>query len=319
MGVTFIGGEASAVRIDAATEVTTANTFRSANSRGSIQAVGSSQSLWAEWDSAVAEGWIHIIRQGFFDNDSSDNVLTVTDSTSANLFRLRTSAPRIIQPQYWSGAAWVDVGISFRLEDSTSEVVIQIVAGASGGFVVYADAIGVSSSDVVFTGTDMKRATLYCPDNLEEHRYSEIILGDADNPLVGGICETEPPTADGTDTGGTGTYADVDEFPYSDADNLVLGSAGDQHSFTSPARTSTQATVLGVSVGARMKREASGPQSAKFYLKIGGVRYYGSTFLLTESYDAYQYNWQQNPATAAAWTTSAANDAALEWGIEAVA
>lgn len=320
MAATFIGSEVSAVRFSNSSEVTTAGTFRSANSRGSIQADSSSESSWAEWDSAVAEGWIHFVfNSSTLDNDGSDNILVVTDSSAANLFRLSASAVNTIQPQYWNGSAWVNAGTSFAHSTTVHEMVVQIVAGASGGFGVYQSGFGASSADVAFPGTDMKRATFYCPDDILPVQYSEIILGDSANSLVGGICETEPPTADGTDTDGTGTYADVDEIPYSDADNLVLASAGEQHSFTSPARTSTQAFVLGVSVAARMKRDVSGPQSAKFYLKIGGLRYYSSTFALTEGYDAYQYNWQENPATVAAWTPSEANDAALEWGIEAVA
>lgn len=320
MPVSFIGSEATAFDTVNVEEVTSAGTFRSANSRNSVSMDGN-EVMYAEWDTAVSEGWIHFVMNGLLDNDGTDFVLLVTDSSDANLFAITTPAVDTIRFSYWNGSAWVQIGSDLATTGTVKEYVVHLVAGASGSFLLYVDGSTITGGDAAFSGTDMKTVRLSGPDNAGGFttQFSEVILGDSDNGLVGSIVETEAPTADGTDTGGTGTYADVDEAIFNDADNIVFAAAADRHSFTSAARTSTLDSVLGVSVAARMKCDVTGPQGAKFYLKIGGTRYYSSDFTLTNAFTGYQYTWAVNPATAAAWTTTDANAATLEWGIEAIA
>lgn len=319
MTVSFIGSEATALTLANASEVTTGSTFRSANSRGSIAIVTNTQSAYAEWATAPSEGWVHFVMQGTLDNDQSDLIVVVTNSSSGNLFRLILSNIATVQAQYWNGSAWTNTGSSFAFSTSALEVAIHLVAGASGSWEVFQNSVSKGSGSVAFSGTDMKRATFYCPDDNFTQYFSEVMLGDEDVSLVTSVVETEAPTANGTDTDGTGSYTDVDEIPLSDADSIALANAGDANSFTSPARTSTLYTVLGVSVAARMKRDVSGPQSAKFYLKIGGTPYYSSTFALTTGFASYQYTWALDPSTGVAWVPADASSASLEWGIEAVA
>lgn len=319
MGASFIGSEISAFGTTAsATEVSTAGTFRSSYSRSAVELSTSGETIYAEWDSAVVEGWIHFVMQGILDNDSGDLVLVVTTNAGGNLFRLVTPALGQLLPEYWNGSTWIS-GSVFGPDTGVAPIVIQLVAGASGAYAIYQHGAAITSDEAAFSGTDMKRATFHCPDNSSPQNFSEIILSDETISLLGSIVETEPPTAAGTDTGGTGAYTDIDEGVVNDADVLAFASAADRHSFTSAARTQTLNHVHGVSVAARMKRDVSGPQSAKFYLKIGGTRYYSPDILLTESYEGYQYTWEENPATTDPWTVSDANSASLEWGIEAVA
>jgi hypothetical protein len=320
MPVSFIGSETSSLKTVSATEVTTANTFRTPQSRSAVNLQGS-QTAYAEWDSAVAEGWLRYQGQGSADNDGSDLILVVTTSASGNLFRLVTSNPAVMQPQCWVGGAWVNSGSAISMNTAIIEWVVHLVAGASGSWLLFANGSPIAGEDAAFDGTDMLRVTFCSPDDGAGtlQRVSEVILGDADFGLVNSSVETEPPTADGTDTSGTGTYVDVDEAIFDDADSIALAAAGNRHSFTSAARTSTQDTILGVSVGARMKCDVTGPQGAKFYLKIGGTRYYGSDMTLTNAFTGYSYTWAENPATTDPWTPTDANAATLEWGIEAIA
>lgn len=321
MTVSFIGTEISNFNSTNGLETTTGGTFRSPQSRSAIQLIGN-RTVYAEWGSAVAEGWIHFQMQGGSDNDGSDLHLVVTTSSGGNLFRLVTGNVQQFTPQYWNGSSWVS-GTAISNNGSLREVVINLVAGASGSYVIYVDGSFIGGESAAFSGTDMKRATFYSSDvedSLPTYtRFSEIILGDDDNGLVNSTVETEAPTADATDTDGTGTYADIDEASFSDTDNLIFSAAGERHSFTSPARANTQDSVLGVSVGARMKCDVTGPQGAKFYLKIGGTRYYSDDFTLTNDYQGYQYTWAVNPSTAAAWAAADAEAAGLEWGIETIA
>lgn len=322
MPVSFIGSETSALNTVNATEATTASTFRTPQSRSAINLLGS-QTAYAEWDSAVGEGWIRWQGQGSMDNDGSDNLILITTNAGVNLFRLATTNPAVIQPQYWNGSDWVAAAAAFSATSAIVEWVLHIVAGGSGSFLLFIDGSIITGGSVPFVGTDMKRATFCSPDDGAGtgtvQRVSEVILGDDEFGLVNSSVETEPPTADATDTDGTGTFADVDESVFNDSDSIVLAAAGDHNSFTSAARASTQDSVLGVSVGARMKCDVTGPQGAKFYLKIGGVRYYGDDITLTNAFTGYQYTWAENPDTGLAWTPTDANAATLEWGIEAIA
>lgn len=151
--------------------------------------------------------------------------------------------------------------------------------------------------------------------------WSEIIVADNARALDSVLVETEAPNANGTDTDGTGAYTDVDELA-NDATTTAIefSTAGQRKSFTSPARTGTHGsgTILAVTVAMDLRYVAGGPEKARFFLKIGGTRYYGPTFTLTLGYSGYQHAWSLNPATSAAWTSTDADSSGLEWGVEAV-
>lgn len=131
--------------------------------------------------------------------------------------------------------------------------------------------------------------------------------------------EIKPPTSNGTDVDGTGTWADVDEMVFSDADLITLPAIGNHQSFKSAARTQSQVVVSGVTLSCRAWYEAGGPTSIKPYLTIGGVRYYGPAIALDVIPLGYQYTFDGNPATGVAFTAAEANAATLEWGWEAAA
>lgn len=321
-GLVFAGSEISAFGMPASafSETTTGGSYRASYSRGSIRAVGSGISFTAKLDSAISEGWISCRLYANWDNDGDDTTIELKDSSGVGIIRLMTPAYSVFRTQYWDGSTWVTFGSDIALTaNSLFELVIYFVTGGSGEAAILINGVLVSSGPIGTATNALKTVELGDADDNLGTNLSEVIIMDGGDSLVGAALETEAPTADGTDTDGTGTYADVDEYPYNDSDFLVLASAAERHSFTSPARTGTIDIITGVSVAARMKRDASGPQSARFYLKIGGTRYYGTTFALTLGMDGYQYAWPTNPATGTAWTTTDAEAAGLEWGIEAVA
>lgn len=150
--------------------------------------------------------------------------------------------------------------------------------------------------------------------------WSEIIVADNERSLVASKLESKPPNGNGTDLDGIGDYLDVDELTNDNGTTKIIFEAdSERNSFVSPARTGDE-YILSVGVAADMRyTEGEGtPTGARFYLKIGGVRYYSPTFELSLLYEGYEYSWNRNPATNQAWQRTAAQAATLEWGVEAV-
>ena len=225
--------------------------------------------------------------------------------------------------QYWNGSTWVQIGptlpSSITLNLSSWEILFKsgdpATVTVSRNGLAHVQNVSIGQQDPF--GWVQRRNC----DGVGICTISELIIGDGSRALVNYLVETELPTADGTDTNGTGTFADVDDV-VSDggATVLTLAANGDNHSFTSPARTQAIAdgVVGGVSAAGNLKCDATGPQNARFYLKIGGTRYYSTTFALSTAYSGYEYTWDENPSTAANWTVADAEAAGLEWGVEAV-
>ncbi|AMK19324.1 hypothetical protein [Sphingobium sp. MI1205] len=323
MSIVFAASEASGLDIagTAAEDTATTAARRTSNSRASIGSPDGTALITATLDTALTECWIHgLAYSGAWDNDQNAYLLRVKDSSGNNVFQIYTNSPGVFFAQYWNGSAWVTVGSSWTITSGQTSYAIYLKTGASGtSCIVLTNGTIVASGSIGTATVNVKTLVWGTPDNNLAGYFSEIAVDNANLSLVGCYVETEAPTGAGGDATGTGAYTDVDEAVINDADVITFGAAGDRNSFTSPARTSTLSLVRGVGVAARAKRDASGPQKMKFYLKIGGTRYYSPDITLTTGFAAYQYVWATNPSTSAAWTSTDANAAGLEWGIEAVA
>lgn len=227
--------------------------------------------------------------------------------------------------QVWNGAAFADVGTAFTLlaAGTKERWDIHFKGGAAGQVEVYYGAAGSQSKVVDASGAyGSATGSVRTYHNISGGSSFQQLVGHEivqTTPTLNTTSEIKPPTSDGTDIdGGAGLWANVDEATFADSDLITLNAAAKRQSFKSAARTGTQAVVTGVTVSFRAWYEAGGPTSAKPYLTIGGVRYYGTTFALDVTAKGYQYTWQVNPATAVAFTTAEANAATLEWGVEAV-
>lgn len=326
MTIRFGGGEASAVQpAGTAVEVTTASTFRSANSRLSL-ASSTPINFWTiTSDTSITDGSFKIQWwTNFIDTDDSAYFLILNNSSGTGQLRINCgSNGTVMGLQYWNGSTWVQVGSTFNpavYSSVMTEIVIRFTTGASGTAEMFFNGVSKAAGSIGSATTNIKSAQFFSPDVNATWYFSEGCFEDGTQGLIGSVVETEAPTANGTDNSdGTGSYTDIDETITNDADRMTLTAAGQKRSFTSPARTSTLAEVLGVSVAARMSRGTSGPQNMKFYLLIGGTRYYSPTIALGLGYAAYQYTWAVDPSTGVQWTAADANAATLEWGIEAVA
>lgn len=226
--------------------------------------------------------------------------------------------------QVWDGAAFIDIGAPFSVPTNTKQRYdVHHKGGASGQVEVWAGAPGSQSKVVDATGNYASAVAIVrifhdrstgtgVTGNFVAHEIVQT------TSTLSSTSEVKPPTSNGSDTDGVGTYTNIDEQTFSDVDVITFSSAGQHQSFKCAARTLTQDIVTGVTVSWRAWYETGGPTSIKPYLTIGGTRYYGPVFAMGLTAQGYQYTWDINPATGVAFTPTEANAAALEWGLEGV-
>jgi hypothetical protein len=232
------------------------------------------------------------------------------------------------QFQIWSGSAFVNVGAAIT-NGSTAlwRYDVHFKGGAAGYVEIWAGPAGAQTKILDTSGAPAAWGSAVA---IVRVYHEGTRTGGGFNTNVGSEIvqttstlstrnETKQPTSNGTDVGGTGTWADVDESnPFNDSDVVTLSASGQHQSFKAAARTLTQAVVSAVTASCRAWYEVGGPTQIKPYLTISGTRYYGTTFALGLTPQGYQYSWTINPATSAAFTQAEANAATLEWGWEAV-
>jgi hypothetical protein len=227
--------------------------------------------------------------------------------------------------QRLAGGVMVDVGAPFAIQDPNTVVRFDVhhKGTVDGKIEVWYGTVGAQNKVVDAAGDFSGAAAIvriYHGTNNVGGGYDTSVAHEIvqTTSTLSSTSEIKPPTSQGADADGTGSYLDVDEEVFSDVDIITLSASGHRQSFKSPARLHTQSVVTGVTISCRAWFEAGGPSQIKPYLTIGGVRYYGPAFDLDLVAGAYQYTWAANPATAAAFTPAEASDANLEWGWEAV-
>lgn len=300
------------------TEITTAGHFDSSVSRCAV-VVGTSwtDSIKTYPFSAVSDIWCKFKIRFSTNISSGRTVFAFRNGSAVAMLRLQLTSNNVIQLQYYNGSGYTNVGSTLTINTSTLYTFdVHIKGGASGEIDFYNGGTLHASGTGSYTSVANIVEGYWEACEVSAARVSAVIC-DTTSTLTHRT-ESEIPTSDGTDTGGTGGYADIDETPLSTADYLLLPANGDNHSFKSAARTQTLAQVGGVTVSGSLYYVAGGATKARPYLKIGGTRYYGTTFTLQTSAAPYSYSWVTNPATGIAWTSSDASDADLEWGWEAV-
>jgi ketosteroid isomerase-like protein len=144
---------------------------------------------------------------------------------------------------------------------------------------------------------------------------SEIVI--STTTTIGCAVFTQAPTAAGTNTAWTGTYTEVDEIVYSDADSVSTTTNDAIETYTGAALTLGNYVVRGIGVAARGKEGATGPTQIQLAIRTNATNYFSSTQAMDFGYGAHVAVWETSPATAAAWTT--ANASAAEFGMKAIA
>lgn len=242
--------------------------------------------------------------------DDSGNVIARLNQTSGN-----------INAQYWDGSAFqTAAGTATNEADTTlTEYTFHVKKGSgTGSIALYrAGALVQEVTDITLTSFGAIADVVLGYNGTRYRGFSEVVV--STEPTIGWGVLTVPPSAEGVDTGGTGTYADVDEVVLSTADYIAFDTAGQKHSFKHAAiEVANFVKSVTVTAHARVV-DGDGPQSMRPYVVVGGTRYYGDTVALATSWEDYQHSWEVNPATSVQWSPEEVNDAALEKGWEAVA
>lgn len=249
----------------------------------------------------------------------------VKDATGQILAQIDFNAGSTFNVKVWNGAALTTVGtIVLNAGGSKGVLHIHVKGGAAGIMEIYGGTPGAIAQLINLTAQNyasvVNMVRIYHAGALAGGGYNTHVAHEIvqTTSTLNTTCEIKPPNAQGGDVDGTGTFGSVNEAANNDTTYVNLPAAGNHQSFKAAARTLTQTAVLGVTVSARAWYEAGGSSQMKFYLKIGATRYYSPAINLTLVAAAYQYTWELDPSTGAAWTGAAANAATLEWGVEAV-
>lgn len=323
MGILWIGHEADSYILASATQTEQGNAILSPQERTGMRVGRSGGGIILS-----APDWVAV--NDFWHGWRSNGSISVNEQLWIGYTAAGTAVARIIaattatgQFQIWSGTVWTNIGGTFALVGGTAKNDLHFVPAVSGRIEFYYGNAGSQTKVLDLTGDYSAAANI-----VRIGHDGNTTGGGFDNDVAHEIVQTtstlnttseiKPPTSDGADTdGGVGGWANVDEVTYSDADYIALAAVGKRQSFKAIARTTTQASVTGVTASCRAWYEGGGPTNIKPYVTLGGVRYYGTTFALDVIPKAYQYTWQVDPSTGVAWTAATANSAALEWGWEA--
>lgn len=141
------------------------------------------------------------------------------------------------------------------------------------------------------------------------------IMADTE-PTIGHRLYTIPPASNGANTAWTGTYTEVDEIAYSDADFINSGTANQVETFAGTTPTLTGYVIQSVTVGARGKTDGSGPSNLQLALRSSSTDYFSSSKALDVGYGPFQNIWETNPATSADWVNSAISG--LQFGVKSI-
>lgn len=273
--------------------------------------------LTCNMDAAVPEAWINFYTGQFVGAYFGVEAKDASGNTIARI----TNGGAL---QYWNGSTFVTApGTTFsQVADGVVTMRVCKGAGSAGRVEAYWNENLISDSGPIaltsFGDIAYFDVVGYPLTGLNRHRFfSEVVISDESTLQWG--CFTVPPVADGADTDGAGTVADVNELDLNESTFIALSAAGEKRSFTHDD-VNAENYVKAVSVAGRIRRvDDTGPQQIRPYLTIEGTRYYGPTFALTTGFKNYCHSWSLNPATGTDWTTADVDLPEFAQGWEAVA
>jgi hypothetical protein len=319
MSILFAGGEMGAfVPADGDTYETTSAGYDTSLARCAIRIYGFSGSYAesAHWSNAT-DFWFHAdLTVDTAVSGSEATYLSFYDSSNTEVYKLTMtfSSNALTVKQYRNNAgSFVQVGSSFTTSTDTRNTLdIHFTCAVSGEASVYL------SGTQRLTGTADTSALngvayVRLKSNLISY-WSQVIC--ADESTVSKRLKTVPPTGAGATTDWTGTYTEIDETVYSDTDFINSATVNQvelvSHGTTIPSGYVVDAFV----VTARAKCGATGPQNLQLAVKSGATTYTSSSIALDAGYTANVAIWETDPATSAAFTSSAI--ASLQYGVKSI-
>jgi len=322
MTILFMGGEMGAyIPSDSSVfERTQSNTYDSTFSRSSLGPQGGLAYAESATFAATDDLWVHFtVADGEGNGEGPTDVPLALAAGGANLFRvLWSSSGNTLQMQYWTGAAWANAGSSFPILINGVQHFDLHVDGnsATGACELYAaGTMRASASSVNLSAvagiTNVRHygmSTASCPG------ITQVIV--ATTSTIGMRLFSVPVNGVGSDSAWIGSYLNIDENRYSDADFINSPTANQVSTFAANSPTLTGYQVLAVGVSARARCGASGPQNLQLALRSSGTNYFSSSKALGAGYGAYLNIWETDPATSAAWVNAAVSS--LQPGVKSI-
>lgn len=273
----------------------------------SATTVVAGETLWCHWEIGSSGG----------SYSSGRDFMAITDSSAYPWFRLRLTSNSVLQPQYNSGTGpspvWSDVGSSFAIGMSRRAFDVKLTLGSPHSFEVSMS--GSLESSGTFTQASFTNAAAFTliPTQNSGTTYFSQLAATRDKSTIGGKVWTRRGTADGTNTGWSGAYTDVNEAVGSDASVQSSTSAGQKETHAIADVTISAGTeISSVWHWMRAKNDGSAPTNIKSVIRSGGADYStGNLSGIGSSYGAVGARYDADPATAANWTQTSFN------GIEA--
>lgn len=230
------------------------------------------------------------------------------DGSGTEVIRLvQIYSGQVLRLDYWNGAAWVSAGsITVSMTAARQTIDIHaVVNSASGSIKVYLSGTErIDSGTIDLSGiTSLGKVRFYGGVNTYYSYVSQVIV--ADESTIGMRLFTVPVTGAGATSSWTGTYTEIDEIIYADADFINSASVNQVSTFATTVPSLTGYQTKAIAVTARAKCGASGPQNIEMALRSAGTNYFSSNFALDAGYRAFCNVWNTDPATAGAWAGAA--------------
>lgn len=271
--------------------------------------------------SAVTELWAHgVATCGTPTTATTRFGIVFSDSTGLPIARLQGNGGwRLGNLQYWDGSAWVTIASGFNIivvGGNTGTWDMQVILnGASSYVAFYLDGNLMADGTVSIGSSGIFGNVAFGPAGTIPYYISQVIV--ADQSTIGMKYYCKAANADGSKTGFTGSYADIDE-PVLGADYIYAATAGLESSFKAEVRNFTGFQVAHVQVTTSAKRGAAGPSKLQHGIGTGGTMNYGSSKTLKFGFDGSKTVFTTNPATGLAWTNADAESVNLEFGVKSI-
>lgn len=286
-----------------------------------------SVSATAQTAAAITEGWISFYYGGVTTgNSSGQNIFAPRNAGgTASLFTLQHNGNdlgiKLINPNDSSNTTLTAVGYGLNYKFD-----FNFKINATTGFIyVYRDGVLIYS----YTGNTTASSTLASVGQLwfgstdlgatdinSQTIFSEVLV--SDESTIGSKVITRPFTAFGDVNQWTGAIADINTSSSPDTTYMSETTNGEILTLASASIPTLGAgeTVSAVFLNYRANYEPSSPVTKIAPLvRKSGTNYVGTPVSLINTVAAYQYKWEVDPATSAAWTEAGVN--AIQLGFRA--
>lgn len=303
-------------------EVTTANRYDTNFARCATRI--KSQSSYAQTRSFAATNdiWVHLeYRTDISATGTTGIVIQLHDAADTALFRLVwLSASGAFQMQYWNGSAWTNIGsaVTSNANDALQTIDLHVVGDSAvgTGTLYLAGTERATGTADLLNVDDFTYFRTYGWGNVSDSFISQVIV--STTSTIGMRLVTFYATGTGSTDQWTGTYANIDETAYADAD-VISSSAADQVELFSGTNVGsfTGYVIRAVLATARAKKDGTSPTNLQLSVRVASTNYFSSSQALGAGYGAHVGVWETNPNTAADWLTS--EMAALQFGVKSIA